>query len=131
MARIKDAFARAAAQNRAAFIPFLTDTQNAFSRVRLCAQARAVENEYYVAITGSVGNLPRVSNMDIQFAQSAVFTPCDFAFPSTGIKGEATTNTEMVLVVDVDLTLLKDLHHHGSVQNLKDRRDDVYALNLK
>lgn len=112
------------------FIPFLTDTQNAFSRVRLCAQARAVENECYVAITGSVGNLPRVSNMDIQFAQSAVFTPCDFAFPSTGIKGEATPNTEMVLVVDVDLTLLKDLHHHGSVQNLKDRRADVYALTM-
>lgn len=110
------------------FIPFLTDTQNAFSRVRICAQARAVENECYVAITGSVGNLPRVSNMDIQFAQSAVFTPCDFGFPSTGIKGEATPNTEMVLMVDVDITLLKDLHHHGSVQNLKDRREDVYAL---
>ena len=35
---------------------------------------------------------------------------------------------ETVLMVDVDITLLKDLHHHGSVQNLKDRRKDVYAL---
>ena len=113
------------------FIPFLTDTQNAFSRVRHCAQARAIENECFVAISGSVGNLPRVCNMDIQYAQSAVFTPCDFAFPSTGVKGEATANTEMVLVVDVDLSLLKDLHHHGSVRNLKDRRDDLYTLELK
>ncbi len=113
------------------FIPFLTDTQNAFSRVKHCAQARAIENECFVAISGSVGNLPGVSNMDIQFAQSAVFTPCDFAFPSTGIKGEATTNTEMVLMVDVDLSLLKDLHHYGSVQNLKDRRTDLYELKLK
>lgn len=113
------------------FVPFLTDTQNAFSRVRHCAQARAIENECFVAIAGSVGNLPGVSNMDIQFAQSAVFTPCDFAFPATGLKGEATTNTEMVLVVDVDLSLLKDLHHYGSVQNLKDRRPDLYELKLK
>ena len=68
------------------FVPFLTDTQNGYSRVKLCAQARAVENECYVAIAGSVGNLPNVHNMDIQYAQSAVFTPCDFAFPSNGIK---------------------------------------------
>ena len=47
-------------------VPFLTDTQNAFSRVRLCAMARAVENECFVAIAGSVGNLPKVKNMDIQ-----------------------------------------------------------------
>jgi predicted amidohydrolase/GNAT superfamily N-acetyltransferase len=111
-------------------VPFLTDTQNAFSRVRLCAMARAVENECFVAIAGSVGNLPKVKNMDIQYAQSAVFTPCDFGFPATGIKGEATPNTEMVLVVDVDMSLLRDLHHRGSVQNLKDRREDVYTLRL-
>lgn len=63
------------------FIPFLTDTQTAYSRVRHCAPARAIENEPYVAMAGSVGNLPRVKNMDIQCAQSAVLTPCDFAFP--------------------------------------------------
>ncbi len=64
------------------FVPFLTDTQNGYSRVRHCAQARAIENECYVAIAGSVGNLPKVHNMDIQFAQSMVFTPCDFSFPA-------------------------------------------------
>lgn len=110
------------------FVPFMTDTQNAFSRVKLCTMARAVENECYVAIAGSVGNLPRVKNTDIQYAQSAVFTPCDFAFPANGIKAEATANTEMVLVADVDMSLLMDLHHRGSVQNLKDRREDIYVL---
>ncbi|WP_411766570.1 bifunctional GNAT family N-acetyltransferase/carbon-nitrogen hydrolase family protein [Winogradskyella sp. A3E31] len=110
------------------FIPFLTDTQNGYSRVRLCAQARAIENECYVAIAGSVGNLPNVNNMDIQFAQSAVFTPCDFAFPSNGIKAEATTNSEMILVADVDLSLLRELHSFGAVKNLKDRRKDFYDV---
>ncbi|MGS2725315.1 GNAT family N-acetyltransferase [Psychroserpens sp. BH13MA-6] len=110
------------------FVPFLTDTQNGYSRVRLCAQARAVENECYVAIAGSVGNLPNVNNMDIQYAQSAVFTPCDFSFPNNGIKAEATTNTEMILVADVDLSLLRELHSFGAVKNLKDRRKDVYNV---
>ena len=47
------------------FVPFLTDTQNGYMRVRSCAMARAIENECYVAIAGSVGNLPKVNNMDI------------------------------------------------------------------
>ena len=44
------------------FVPFLTDTQNAYSRVKVCAHARAIENECFVVIAGSVGNLPRVHN---------------------------------------------------------------------
>ncbi len=110
------------------FIPFLTDTQNGYSRVRHCAQARAIENECYVAIAGSVGNLPKVHNMDIQFAQSMVFTPCDFSFPANGIKAEATTNTEMILIADVDLDLLSELNQFGSVRNLRDRRTDLFEL---
>lgn len=112
-------------------VPFLTDTQNAYSRVRNCAQARAIENECYVAITGSIGNLPNVNNMDIQYAQSMVLTPCDFAFPADGIKAEATANTEMVLVTDVDLDLLRELNMFGSVRNLRDRRTDLFSLTKK
>jgi predicted amidohydrolase len=112
------------------FVPFLTDTQNGYMRVRHCAQSRAIENECYVAIAGSVGNLPKVHNMDIQYAQSAVLTPCDFSFSNNGIKAEATPNTEMTLIVDVDIDLLKELHNHGSVRNLKDRRRDLFRLEL-
>ena len=113
------------------FVPFLTDTQNGYSRVRNCAQARAIENECYVAIAGSVGNLPKVHNMDIQYAQSMVFTPCDFAFPANGIKAEATPNTEMILIADVDIDLLRELNQFGSVRNLKDRRKDLFELRKK
>ncbi|TVQ94349.1 MAG: GNAT family N-acetyltransferase [Bacteroidetes bacterium] len=110
------------------FVPYLTDTQNGFSRVRHCAQARAIENECYVAIAGSVGNLPNVRNMSIQYAQSMVLTPCDFAFPSNGVKAETTPNTEMILIVDVEIDSLRELHEFGSVRNLKDRRKDMFSL---
>lgn len=110
------------------FVPYLTDTQNAYMRVRRCAQARAIENECFVAITGSIGNLPQVNNLDINYSQSAVFTPCDFSFPANGIKSEANANTEMVLIADVDLKLLDELHSYGSVTNLKNRRKDFYEL---
>ncbi len=113
------------------FVPFLTDTQNGYTRVRNCAQARAIENECYVAIAGSVGNLPKVHNMDIQFAQSAVFTPSDFSFPTNGIKAEATPNTETTLIADVEIDLLTELHNFGSVRNLLERRHDIYKIITK
>ncbi|WP_413698929.1 GNAT family N-acetyltransferase [Psychromonas sp. KJ10-10] len=112
------------------FVPFLTDTQNGYTRVRHCAMARAIENECYVAIAGAVGNLANVNHMDIQYAQSALFTPSDFAFPTTGIKAEATPNSEMSLIMDVNLDLLKALHNHGSVHTMKDRRHDLYSLKI-
>lgn len=113
------------------FVPFCTDTSTGYHRVRLCSQARAIENECYVVISGSVGNLPKVVNMDIQYAQSAVFSPSDFAFPSGAIVSEATTNTETTLIADVDLDDLKNLHSHGSVRNLLQRRKDLYRLDWK
>jgi len=110
------------------FVPFWTDTKNGFLRVQRCAQARAIENECYVAIGGSVGNLPQVENVDIQYAQSAVYSPSDFAFPHDAIMAESTPNTEMALIADVDLDKLAQLRHEGSVTNSKDRRDDLFEL---
>ena len=82
----------------------------------------------YLAMAGNVGNLPDVNNMDIQYAQSAILTPSDFSFPTNTIKTEATPNTEMVLIADLDIDQLKELHARGSVRNLRDRRKDLYKI---
>lgn len=110
------------------FVPFWTDTKNGYLRVRRCAQARAIENECYVAIAGSVGNLPKVDNVDIQYGQTAVFSPSDFAFPHDAIVSETTPNTEMTLIVDLDLDKLTKLQNEGSVRNYLDRRRDLYRV---
>jgi predicted amidohydrolase/GNAT superfamily N-acetyltransferase len=110
------------------FVPFWTDTKNGYLRVRRTAQARAIENECYVVIAGSVGNLPKVENVDIQYSQTAVFTPSDFAFPHDAIVSETTPNTEMTLIVDLDFDKLKKLKHEGSVRNYHDRRRDLYRV---
>ena len=110
------------------FVPFWTDTKHGYLRVRHCAQARAVENECYVVICGSVGNLPSIQSLDIQYAQSAVFSPADFAFPHDAVLNETTPNTEMIFFSDLDLTRLKLVRNEGSVTNLKDRRKDLFSL---
>ncbi|BES71462.1 bifunctional GNAT family N-acetyltransferase/carbon-nitrogen hydrolase family protein [Marinobacter nanhaiticus D15-8W] len=111
-------------------VPFWTDTKNGYLRVRHCAQARAIENECYVVITGSVGNLPKVENLDVQYAQSSVFSPSDFAFPHDAVMAETTPNTEMIMFSDMDLSKLTLVRDEGSVTNLKDRRTDMYAVKM-
>lgn len=110
------------------FVPFCTDTRQGFLRVRYCCQARAIENQCYVVTSGNVGNLPEVENMDLQYAQSAVFTPCDYPFARDGIAAETSENVEMVAVADLNLTTLQWARHQGSVRNLRDRRFDLYRV---
>lgn len=113
------------------FVPFCTDERYAYLRVRYCSQARCIENHVYTIIAGSVGNLPFVENLDIHYAQSAIFTPADIPFSRDAIQAEATPNVEMVIIDDVDLELLKKHKQSGSVLNWKDRRLDIYSLNFK
>ena len=110
------------------FVPFCTDERAGYQRVRYCCQARAVENQLYVVMAGNVGNLPRVKNMHIQYAQSCILTPCDFPFARDGIAADSNPNTETVLLADLNITNLQMARANGTVQNLKDRRHDLYSI---
>lgn len=110
------------------FVPFCTDERKSYLRVRYCAQARAIENQCFVVMSGNVGNLPNVNNMDIQYAQSCILTPSDFQFARDGIAADTTPNVEMVAFADVRMENLIASRSSGTVQNLKDRRFDLYAI---
>jgi predicted amidohydrolase len=116
---------------RILFVPYCTEDRQGHLRVRYCAQARAIENQIYVVTAGTVGNLPDSENMDIQYAQSAIFTPSDFGFPRDGIAAEASVNVETVVVGDVDLEVLRRSRRQGSVMQLRDRRHDLYEVRAK
>jgi len=113
---------------RIIFVPFCTDSRQGYLRVRYCAQARAIENQCYVVMSGNVGNLPNVANMDIQYAQSCILTPCDFPFARDGIAAESSENVETLTISDVNLADLSWARAEGTVQNLADRRFDLYRI---
>lgn len=112
-------------------VPFCTDDRHGYLRVRYCCQARAVENQVYVVMAGNIGNLPNVANMDSQYAQSAIFTPCDIPFARDGIAAEATANAEMLVVAELSLATLTEARQRGTVRNLRDTRTDLYAVQWK
>jgi monovalent cation:H+ antiporter-2, CPA2 family len=79
---------------------------------------------------GNVGNLPNVHNMDIQYAQSCILTPCDFPFARDGIAAEASENVETLTISDINLADLSWARAEGTVRNLADRRFDLYSIAL-
>jgi predicted amidohydrolase/GNAT superfamily N-acetyltransferase len=109
-------------------VPFTTDERKAYLRVRYSAHARAVENTVYVALSGNVGNLPRVDNFLINYAESAILTPSDFPFPAGGVAALADPNTETVAITDLDLGALDQVRQHGAVRPLRERRTDLYEV---
>ena len=113
------------------FVPFCTDVREGYLRVRSCSQARAIENQCYVILSGNVGNLPGVNNFDIQYAQSCILTPIDFPFARDGVAAECTPNIETVLFADLRLESLAKARNAGAVQNLKDRRFDLYETSWR
>jgi len=113
------------------FVPFSTDERKSYMRVRYSAQARAVENMIYVVLAGNVGNLPQVRSFLINYGRAAVLTPSDFAFPMNAIQAEAESDTETVVITDLNLDDLAMQRELGSVTHLRDRRPDLYEITPK
>jgi predicted amidohydrolase/ribosomal protein S18 acetylase RimI-like enzyme len=110
------------------FVPFNTDERYGYLRVRHCSQARAIENQMYVAIAGCAGMMPFVDNADMHYAQCAVLTPSDFPFARDAVASESMPNIETVVVHDVDLELLRRNRTDGTVRPWTDRRRDLYCV---
>ncbi|MCS0790701.1 carbon-nitrogen hydrolase family protein [Cytobacillus firmus] len=109
------------------FCPSCTDDRHGFHRVRYTCHARAIENQVYVVVTGTIGSLPTVDFMRANFGQAAVITPNDIPFPPKGIMVEGELNDDMIVTADLDLSLLYEVRERGSVTTWRDRRTDLYV----
>ncbi|WP_427179822.1 carbon-nitrogen hydrolase family protein [Paenibacillus sp. TC-CSREp1] len=109
------------------FCPSCTDDRHGFYRVRYTSHARAVENQVYVVLTGTVGHLPTVDFMRANYGQAAIITPNDVPFPPRGILAEGEINNDMIVTADLDLDLLYEVRERGSVTTWRDRRTDLYT----
>lgn len=113
------------------FVPINVDERQAYLRARYCAQARCIENAFYLVLSGCVGNLPEVEHADIHYAQSAILTPSDFYFSRDGIAAECEPNIEAVIFAELDLVALERLVRKGTARHWEDRRHDLYRLNYR
>lgn len=101
-------------------VPSNTDDRQGFYRVRYCAHARTIENQMYVVHTTTVGGLPRVPDVCLNFGQAAILTPCDFAFARDGILAESVMNQEGMIVGELNMKTIDDSRTFGTVLPLND-----------
>jgi predicted amidohydrolase len=114
--------ARAAARSGAHIlvVPSCTDDRQGFLRVRYCAQARAIENHMYVVHSSTVGSLPMVPAVSLNYGQAAIYTPSDFAFARDGILAEGIPNQETMVIAELNLETIVEERTSGTVLPLLD-----------
>ncbi len=115
---------RAAAHQDAQIIitPSCTDDRQGFLRVRYCAHARAIENQVYVIQSSTVGSLPMVPAVSLNYGQASILTPSDFSFSRDGILAEGMVNQEMMVIGELNMNTIKEGRESGTVLPLRDSK---------
>jgi predicted amidohydrolase len=112
-------------------VPSCTDDRQGFLRVRYCAHARAIENQIFVVHSATVGSLPMVPAVSLNYGQASILTPSDFPFARDGIVAEGVVNQETIVIGELNLSTLRDSRTTGTVLPLRDSQrtaDVVRAL---
>ncbi|MEM8867261.1 MAG: nitrilase-related carbon-nitrogen hydrolase [Verrucomicrobiota bacterium] len=110
------------------FVPYCTEDIYGHHRVTICARARAIENQVYIATAGLVGELPRVPNMEAQYARSGVYSPIDIGLPEDGIVAQVAYSEDQLLITELQLSLLRKIREEGCVRPLDAQRNHLFAL---
>lgn len=124
--------ARVAAREGAQILicPSCTDDRQGFLRVRYCAQARAIENQLFVIHSSTVGSLPMVPAVSLNYGQASILTPSDFAFSRDGIMAEGIPNQESMVIGELDLKLLEEGRKSGTVLPLRDSQSTMELIKV-
>ncbi|MCB0368562.1 MAG: carbon-nitrogen hydrolase family protein [Bdellovibrionales bacterium] len=124
--------ARAAARLGAHFlvVPSCTDDRHGYLRVRYCAQARAIENQMYVIHSPTVGSIPMVPAISMNYGQAAIYTPSDYDFSRDGLLAEGAVNQESMVIGDINLSLIERARKNGTVLPLRDSHTTAEMLTV-
>lgn len=98
-------------------VPSCTDTLAGYHRVRVGCQARALENQCYVAQSPLVGLAGWSPAVDVNTGRAGVFGPPDYGFPHDGVLCEGRMDAAEWLYADVDLSAVMRVRNEGQVYN--------------
>ena len=109
-------------------VPSCTDDRQGFLRVRYCAHARAIENQMYVIHSGTVGSLPMVPAVSLNYGQASILTPNDFPLAREGILAEGHPTQEMMVIGELNLRTIAESRESGTVIPLLDSHGVEHAI---
>lgn len=101
-------------------IPSVTEALSGHSRVRIGAQARALENQCITVVSSVVGEADWSDAVDVSVGSGGVFCPPDQGFPENGVLAQGPLNTPGWVYADVDLSAVHAVRKDGTVLNRRD-----------
>ncbi|WP_406736994.1 carbon-nitrogen hydrolase family protein [Thioclava sp. GXIMD4215] len=96
-------------------VPSCTDTVAGYSRVRIGAQARALENQCVTVQSPTVGDVDWCPAVDTNRGAAGVFGPPDTGWPETGVLAEGGLDSPGWVHAQVDLDRVRQSRHDGGV----------------
>ncbi|MCB1491185.1 MAG: carbon-nitrogen hydrolase family protein [Rhodobiaceae bacterium] len=109
--------AQAEAGAEVILIPSVTEALSGFHRVRIGAQARALENQCVTVQAPLVGAAPWSNAIDISRGRAGIFGPPDIGFPETGVIAEGEMDIPQWVIATVDLDAVGRARSDGAVLN--------------
>lgn len=101
-------------------VPACTDTMHGFNRVRFAAQARALENQCFVALSPTVGEAPWCAALDSNRGFAAVHGPVDRGFPEDGVLARGALDAPGWIFCTLDAARIERVRREGAVLNHRD-----------
>jgi predicted amidohydrolase len=99
-------------------VPSCTDTLAGYTRVRVGAMARALENQCVVVQAPTVGLCDFCPAVDENVGAAAIYGPPDKGFPPDGICAQTPLNQPGWAITEVHISAIAEVRRNGQVLNL-------------
>jgi len=122
--------ARAACEAGAEIIlvPSCTDTLAGYYRVKVGAQARALENQCYVIQSPIVGVAAWSPAVDVNIGSAGIYGPPDRGFPDDGVIALGPLNEPQWLYAEIDPSKVAEVREFGAVRPFRHWPESATAL---
>ena len=97
--------------------PSCTESLAGYSRVKVGAMARALENQCITVHAPTVGAAEWCPAVDANIGAAAIYGPPDLGFPETGILAQSDLNVAAWAMADVSLDAIARVRREGGVLN--------------
>lgn len=97
--------------------PSCTETLAGYSRVKVGAMARALENQCVVVHAPLVGAAPWCPAVDLNCGAAAIYGPPDLGFPETGILASLPLDQPGWAMAEIDIKAIGRVREAGAVLN--------------
>ena len=111
-------------------VPSCTDSLHGYWRVRLGAQARALEGQCYAVQSPTVGAAAWSPAVDANRGAAGIYGPPDMGMPDDGVIAQGTVDAAQWLFGEIDLARVVDLRANGGVLNARHWAEQPGAMPL-